>query len=299
MEDMKQTLILRKWTDISKCVLLGAALMFAGCKGGTADAGADGKWESSAKLCDPGEYDLSCMKDDKTATSDGVLDVLGGIKDEVVNMAGEPVSDERQDEYGDNSRAEIERQFPVMEGHPKQNLLNGLLHKLLKLRRDPSGIKYNIYIVQSDMVNAFTLGGEIYVTNTLLDEAGSTDELACIIGHEIGHNELGHVGKKLKEVEIAQGIFGDEAGEAVAGFVGLLTMGFNQKNEAESDLYGIDLALGGGYDACRGIDFWDRLKSNEGEANDFENMFRSHPYSARRAECYRSHLRTEHEVGCD
>jgi predicted Zn-dependent protease len=148
------------------------------------------------------------------------------------------------------------------------------------------------------MVNAFTLGGEIYVTNALLDEAESIDELACILGHEIGHNELDHVANKLKEVEIAQGIFGEEAGAAVATFVGLLTMGFNQHNEAEADLYGIDLALAAGYDACRGIDFWNRLKAQENEANDMENFFRSHPYSSRRSNCYHSHISIIHGYTC-
>ena len=100
-------------------------------------------------------------------------------------------------------------------------------------------------------------------------------------------------------MELAQGILGEEAGAAFAGFVGLVTMGFNQVNEAQADLYGIDLALAGGYDACRGIDFWDRMQSHEGEVSEFDNFFRSHPYSSWRADCYRSHLSSLHQLSCD
>ena len=30
-------------------------------------------------LCDPAEYDLSCIKDDKTSTSDGLIDQTAGV----------------------------------------------------------------------------------------------------------------------------------------------------------------------------------------------------------------------------
>jgi predicted Zn-dependent protease len=293
-------MILTNWRNISK-LLLGGMLLFAtACENGDAGKGSESQDDvATALLCDPKTYDLECMKSDQTSTSDALLDAIGGIKKEIINVAGGDVPDERQDEYGDNSRKEIEREFPVIAAHPKLPLLNGLMRKLLKLRAEPSKIGYNIYVVNSEMVNAFTLGGEIYVTNTLLDQAESIDELACIIGHEIGHNELGHIAEKLKEVELAQGILGEEAGAAFAGFVGLVTMGFNQVNEAQADLYGIDLALAGGYDACRGIDFWDRMQSHEGEVSEFDNFFRSHPYSSRRADCYRSHLSSLHQLSCD
>jgi predicted Zn-dependent protease len=249
-------------------------------------------------VCDPKDYKLDCMKDEKTATSDNLLDVLGGMKDAVVTATADPISDARQDEYGEHSRTEIEKEFQVIQGHPEHEMLQGILRKLLQQRVHPSDIRYNIYVIRSEMVNAFTVGGEIYVTNSLLSSAESKDEIACVIGHEIGHNELGHIAKKLKEVELAQGILGEETGAAVANFIGLLTIGFNQRSEAESDLYGIDLALSAGYDACRGIDFWKRMAHLEGEANDVDNFTRSHPYSTRRANCYRTHIADYHKYTC-
>lgn len=295
-------MIMANGMNFSKFLGFGMLFFLMACDPsgtGSGNAGSSqGVPASLAHICDPDSYDLDCMRDDKTSTSDGLLDVLGGLKDELVKASGKDISDKRQDEYGESSRKEIEREFPVVSGHPKANLLEGLMRKLLKLRKNPSSIDFNVYVVRGQMVNAFTLGGEIYVTHALLDEVESTDELACVIGHEIGHNELGHVADRLKEVELAQGIFGEEAGAAVAGFVGLLTMGFNQHSEAEADLYGIDLALAAGYDACRGIDFWNRLKEQEGEANDLDNFFRSHPYSSRRAHCYRSHISTAHSLTC-
>lgn len=251
-----------------------------------------------AGICDPESYDLECIKSEETKLSDEMLDMMGDIRDQAVDAMGNEVSDERQEEYGEEMKDEIEKQFPVISGHAKESMLRGLMRKLLQVREDPSDIQYNIYVVQSSQVNAFTLGGEIFVTNALLSESGSIDELACVIGHEIGHNELGHIANKIKEREIAEGIFGEEAGEMVANVAGMLTMGFNQINEAESDVYGIDLAISSGYDPCRGIDFWKRMKSREGTENDIDNLMRSHPYSSRRIKCYREHLSNHHQRNC-
>lgn len=288
-------MILRNWSDISKCLFFGIVLWMAGCKGGATDDPGVDDFKYAAKLCDPGEYDLSCMKDDKTAISDAIIDFAGGVEDELL---GEPVDAERQDAFGEECKTEIEREYTVLPGHAKLPLLEGLLHKLLKLRQEPSEIQYNIYVIRAEMVNAFTVGGEIYVTTGLLDDVKSTDELACVIGHEVGHNELGHIGRMIKKRDLARGTLGNEAGDLALGALGLLTMGFNQTNEAESDLYGIDLALAAGYDACRGTDFWRRMKQQEGDADELNNFFRTHPYSSRREACYVQHLKVEHDRDC-
>ncbi len=286
-------------SHISKFLFLGLSLVVGCSKTQTTDS-ANGIADSKVNftVCDPKDYKFECLKDDKTATSDGLLDLFGGVKDAVVEAAAKPVSDARQDEYGEGSRREIEQKYKVIADHSDHDMLQGIMLKLLKQREKATKIDYNIYVVHAQEVNAFTVGGEIYVTDALLQSAESKDELACVIGHEIGHNELGHIAKQLKATELAQGILGDEAGADVANFIGLLTIGFNQRSEAEADLYGIDLALSAGYDACRGIDFWKRMERMEGEANDLDNFMRSHPYSSKRANCYRSHIADFHHYTC-
>ena len=254
--------------------------------------------EANGKICDPSTYDLDCIKGESTAFSDEILDVFGDIKETMVEAQAGDVSDERQDQYGEVSKKEVLKEFPLVEGHAKQTLLEGLLHKLLKMRANPTKIDYNIYVIRSEMVNAFTVGGEIFVTTKLLDQYGSVDELACIIGHEIGHNELGHIADQIKEQELAEDLFGKEAGRELANAARMFTIGFNQKKEAESDIYGIDLAISSGYNACRGVDFWERMKDLEPEANEIDNFLRSHPYSEKRMKCYQTHLKAEHKLDC-
>ena len=130
-------MIFTNWRNISK-LLLGGMLLFAtACENGDAGKGVESQDDvATALLCDPATYDLECMKSEQTSASDALLDAIGGIKKEIINVAGGDVPDERQDEYGDNSRKEIEREFSVIAGHPKLPLLNGLMRKLLKLRRN-------------------------------------------------------------------------------------------------------------------------------------------------------------------
>ncbi len=274
--------------------------LMAGCGESKTDGTVDiaNHPDANGKICDPSTYDLDCIKSEDTRMSDEFLDVFGNIKEKVVEAQAGEVSDARQDQYGDVTKKEIEKQFPIVAGHPKETLLKGLLHKLLKMRKDPTDINYNIYVIRSEMVNAFTVGGEIFVTTKLLSQSESTDELACVIGHEIGHNELGHIADQIKEQELAEGVFGKEAGREIANAARMFTIGFNQKKEAESDIFGIDLAISSGYNACRGVDFWKRMKKHEPEANDMDNLLRSHPYSDKRMNCYQEHLSAEHKLDC-
>lgn len=254
--------------------------------------------DANGKICDPSTYDLDCIKSDDTKLSDEFLDKASDFFGDIVEAQAGEVTDARQDQYGDVSKREIVKEFPIVEGHAKETLLKGLLNKLLKVRKNPSEIDYNIYVIRSEMVNAFTVGGEIFVTTKLLDQYESIDELACVIGHEIGHNELGHIADQIKEQELAEGIFGTETGREVAGMARMFTVGFNQKKEAESDIFGIDLAISSGYNACRGVDFWKRMKKFEPEANELDNLLRSHPYSDKRMKCYQDHLKADHKLDC-
>lgn len=287
-----------KWSYIKVIICVAIVLGLGGCESLNDSPLAATDPIFAVSICPPSEYDLTCLKDDKTSTSDGILEVLTGIKKEVVGMSSRVITDERQDEYGDVSHQQITREYPLMPNHPKLDLLKGLMGKLLRLRPTPTQIKYNIYVIRSEMINAFTVGGEIYVTNAMLDDVKSLDELACIIGHEIGHNELGQIRDQLKQLEDTQELLGEEAGTALYGIINFVSMGFNQTNEAECDLFGIDLALAAGYDPCRGIDFWNRLGKGEGDADEWENFFRSHPYSSKRANCYRSHIANYHHMTC-
>ena len=156
----------------------------------------------------------------------------------------------------------------------------------------PKGFDYSIYLIESDELNAFTAGAKIFVTTKMYGFCKSNDELACVIGHEINHNELGHIKEHLQKVKILS--------ESGAALNQMLTIPFGQKKETHCDLTGIDLAIAAGYNGCVNIILWNRMKkeSGEGDYNAFDNLFRSHPYSEKRSNCSQSHISQNYGFEC-
>lgn len=63
---------------------------------------------------------------------------------------------------------------------------------------DESGRRYRLFVIPEDAPNAFALpGGTIGVTRGLLADCQSEQELAFVLGHEIGHLQARHNLKRL------------------------------------------------------------------------------------------------------
>jgi len=164
-------------------------------------------------------------------------------------------------------------------------------------------IPYSVYLVQNNEVNAWTVaGGNIYFTTGILSSTKSDDEIANVLGHEIGHNECKHTLKAMQRVALARmpqdalkSIFGIESpinAETLVGMMNMGTVAFGQHEELESDRTGMQLAALAGYDPLKGLEFWKRMAAGENE-NILEKMFRSHPYSQARFDCGKSFLESK------
>jgi predicted Zn-dependent protease len=173
-----------------------------------------------------------------------------------------------------------------------------VLNELLAQRTNPSKIKYSIYLLDDkEMVNAFTAGGKIFVTKAIIAQCKNDDQLYGIIGHEIAHNEKGHIKKSIQELKASRAVLGDYSEtymelKQIAGGV------FNQRAEVEADYYGLGLVYTLGRNPCSLISFWHEMETKEGQYNKLEDFLRSHPYSAQRAECMRRHIAQNFRQNC-
>ena len=155
---------------------------------------------------------------------------------------------------------------------------------------------YKIYIIESDEINAFTAGARIFITTGIYTFCKNDSELAAIIGHEISHNELGHIGKHVKRQKGAQ-IFGNFGGLAYM-VANVLNTPFGQIDEGHCDLFGMDLSKSADFQPCKTIDLWERMAEQSGEKT-FMNLFSSHPYSGDRAKCAKNHLEKNYSLKCN
>ena len=248
-------------------------------------------------------HDLSCYANS--------LDVIGDIESELFNVfsTDEKVTLDEELKVGDivydNMKSKYSLRTSGNEFERVNEIMNRLVKQVYSFANPTSNMNfgkykahYKIYIIESEEINAFTAGARIFVTTGIYNFCKSTDELACIIGHEICHNELGHIGEQIKKYKTASGYLGDELG-AIANNIGsFLTQPFNQKKEGHCDLFGLDLARAAGYDACQNIKLWSRMSENSGEKDVF-SIFSSHPYSGDRATCSKNHLKKNYGMNCN
>lgn len=80
-----------------------------------------------------------------------------------------------------------EAQLPLV----RDAFTNQYIHQLgrqIAAQADPRGIPYTFYVVNSDVVNLFSIpGGYVYVNRGLIERADNVAQLAGMLAHEIAH----------------------------------------------------------------------------------------------------------------
>jgi predicted Zn-dependent protease len=247
-------------------------------------------------------YSYSCL--DSAVGGSGVnktLDKAGGIiRDLTVDEKS--ITDAVQNQYGEAFHKDVTGTgtFKLLDDDSINANLDVVMQELLNQREDATAIQYHIYAVKDSMVNAFTFGGRIYVTAGMYKKCGGkTPLLYAIIGHEIGHSELGHIKKLIHEMMTMEKIFGADNAEAALQITKLLTGSFNQRNELEADYYGTDLSYSLDQDVCAAVTFWKEMAKAENQYTRFEDFFRTHPFSKFRAQCLQQHIATNFKRECE
>ena len=163
--------------------------------------------------------------------------------------------------------------------------VNGIGGKLAALRARQD-ITYRFEILDSNDVNAFALpGGFLHVDMGLLNFVGSDDELAAVMGHEMGHVERRHVvtlNQKGNVLGILIGIISilSPIGYILGGTAGDLAFSkFSRQDELQADQYGLLLMTRAGYDPRSNIDMMVGLGQlgKDGPDSAPDKSFASHP----------------------
>ena len=161
---------------------------------------------------------------------------------------------------------------------------NAALDALVR-RIDPYDPRLEVHVVKIPVVNAVTLpGGRIVIFDGLLAAAQSPDEVAGVIGHEIGHVRHHDVMESLLRQLGLSVLLGGMEGH-VGGYTdALLATAYSRGAEANADGYAITLMNEAKVSPLPTAAFFDRLGG--GKAAKAERMFSylaSHPVSADRA----------------
>jgi Zn-dependent protease with chaperone function len=149
--------------------------------------------------------------------------------------------------------------------------------------------RYEFRTIGEGGANAFALpGGFIYATEPLLQRLGADDDaLLFVLGHEIGHVELGHCADAYRLRPDGSNPIRDVLGGVLS--VGRLfaAIHFSSAQELEADAFAVRLVRGLGRDPRAGLRVLDalgdhadsRTKRDPGEvaAEGVSDYFRTHP----------------------
>eukprot|EP01089_Gocevia_fonbrunei_P002817 TRINITY_DN12703_c0_g1_i1.p2 TRINITY_DN12703_c0_g1~~TRINITY_DN12703_c0_g1_i1.p2 ORF type:complete len:249 (-),score=3.92 TRINITY_DN12703_c0_g1_i1:89-835(-) len=149
---------------------------------------------------------------------------------------------------------------------------------------------YAVFVSQTP--NAFVLpSGKIGVTTGLLALVRNDDQLAAVIGHEVGHVVAKHAAERysssaatslvLSGVQSAAGDYGRAAG-AIGGLgaqLGVL-LPFSRNHELEADRLGVDYLQRAGYRPSEAVALWRIMaQQRQGSTPEFAS---THPSDANR-----------------
>jgi len=164
------------------------------------------------------------------------------------------------------------------------------------VRNSDAQVPFTFKVIDSDVVNAFSLpGGFVYINAGTILAADEEAELAGVMAHEIAHVCARHATRQMTRAQYAglatiPLIFvGGGIGYAVYQASGLALpiamMSFQRGYESEADYLGLQYDYKSGYDPQAFISFFEKVQAQEKKKPGFmDKTFASHPQTPDRIE---------------
>jgi WD40 repeat protein len=208
-------------------------------------------------------------------------------------------NDEQEEWLGDVIDQTFRRDFHVVEDP------DGYLQKLgerVLAQLPPTKVHYRFVIVDAPDLNSFgTAGGRIYIFRRMISFAQNEDELAALLGHEIGHMVTHQAAIEfsewlrelnIREVGDRQDIF-NKWNQLVDNAAKIRIHSSDKREQEEqlvADRVGLYAMARAGYDPTHAVDFLDRLFQTKRKTGGFWSDFfgRTSPESKRLREVMRN-----------
>ena len=213
-----------------------------------------------------------------------------------VPMAAQPLarwtSPELEARFGANMEAQLSVGFRPCAGDPRAAAVLSDLGETLASGAD-TAFPIRVKAVRAPFVNTFALpGGAILVTDDLIAQAGSSDELAAVIAHEIAHVEKRHVmqaaWRSMGAGLVLDAVVGGGSGagqQAVLLAGGFADQRFSRDLETEADVRAIQLLARHRISTQGMADFFGRMadRKSDPKLRKAAEWFATHPDTGERA----------------
>lgn len=226
------------------------------------------------------------------------------------------MSREREIALGEESKAQLTASYGGMYASAgAQDYVTEIGSRLAELTEaDNPSLPWEFTLLDSDVVNAFALpGGKVFVSRGLVSRLANEAELACVLGHEVGHVTAEHVDERISRQmlvtvgAVAAGVAAQESDDewvrrAAPVVVGVGATGyllkFGRDQELEADQLGMRYAARAGYNPAGLIGVLEVLKEEAGGGGGaLDELFSTHPDPDRRLARARERLDDQYNGG--
>jgi len=176
---------------------------------------------------------------------------------------------------GATAFSDLKKKQPL-DTDPKTNAyVSCVAHAILSSLPGDEGVGWEIEVFKDDTPNAFALPGKkIGVHSGILSVAKNQDQLATVIGHEVGHVRAHHSAERLSQQTAAQGALlvgaiiagtsdntqkGLVMGALGAGVTYGVLMPFSRTQESEADMIGLKLMAQAGFNPDESVVLWENM----------------------------------------
>jgi predicted Zn-dependent protease len=172
------------------------------------------------------------------------------------------ISVEQEKKIGEEEAKKVEAEMGLLDDAQLLPYLDALGQRLAE-QSPRQKVTYEFHVADMPEPNAFAIpGGYVYVSRGLLALVNSEDELAGVVGHEIGHVAARHSVQSISKRGPFAVVFGIASGITglfvplvgnIIGGVGDLTQGllfspYSRSQETEADRVGQEMAAKAGWD---------------------------------------------------
>lgn len=204
------------------------------------------------------------------------------------------VSEQQLDQMGEQAFAQMKAEKP-MSNDPRQLAAAQCVVSALRtvLPQPYSTQPWEVRVFVDKSPNAFALpGGKVGVNTGMFNLIRSQDELAAVLGHEIGHVVAHHHNERVSRQLVAQtglklfGAFvsGRASPTAARGLVTaagggtqlFLLLPNSRTQEAEADGIGQEVMARAGFDPAQAVTLWQHMIAAEGDRGGLQ-ILSTHP----------------------
>lgn len=209
------------------------------------------------------------------------------------------LDDAEMNRMGEEAFAEIKSQTPI-ENNPVINAyVRCIVNTLLTVTNDSTGVtSWEVVVFRDETANAFALpGGKVGVHTGILPVARTADQLAAVLGHEIGHVIARHGNERVSQATAGQTVLGAVGSvvedETIMGAIGAgaqfgVLLPFSREHESEADIIGQELMAQAGFDPTASVTLWMNMAQNSSGAP--PEIMSTHPSHDTRISDLRGHL---------